>query len=131
MTTQPEALLADADIESILKANMTVMINYVGIKNDIAVHIDDELRRLHEENLILTDSVQAKADRIDRLGEQVVKLHQEVQEQCRLNGMGSEREARLMAINQELLKALKLAIPDLKGYFKDIARAAIAKATGE
>jgi hypothetical protein len=34
------------------------------------------------------------------------RLHAEVQEQCRLNGMGSEREARLMAENEALRAAL-------------------------
>jgi hypothetical protein len=35
------------------------------------------------------------------------RLHAEVQEQCRLNGMGSEREAKLMAENNALLEALR------------------------
>jgi uncharacterized protein len=35
------------------------------------------------------------------------RLHAEVQEQCRLNGMGSEREARLMAENEALRETLK------------------------
>ena len=33
-----------------------------------------ELRRLHEENKVLQDSCEAKADRIDRLGESVERL---------------------------------------------------------
>ena len=62
MTTQPTALyLADV------------------IDNDAksAVHHKSaaaELRRLHEENRVLQDSCEAKADRIDRLGESVERL---------------------------------------------------------
>ena len=47
-----------------------------------------ELRRLHDENEMLRD---------------------ELAEQARLNGMGSEREARLMAVNTDLLEALYTA----------------------
>lgn len=88
------------------------------------------------------------------------RLHAEVEEQCRLNGMGSEREAALMAqverkseaiqrlwkerdelraVNEELLGALRWAVrqmpePVLEGEYTEgyrKARAAIAKAGGE
>jgi hypothetical protein len=82
------------------------------------------------------------------------RLHAEVEEQCRLNGMGSEREAALMAqverkseaiqrlwkerdelraVNEELLGALKFVMSahgeQLDWAFEQ-ARAAIAKAGG-
>ena len=60
------------------------------------------------------------------------RLHEEVQEQCRINGMGAEREARLMAINQELLEALKGAANyiDTMGGISSSYRQLIAKAGG-
>jgi len=69
---------------------------------------------------------------------EIKRLHEEVQEQCRINGMGAEREARLMAVNQELVKALNAMLTHMgmdedewnKPTF-DKARAAIRKATGE
>ena len=68
---------------------------------------------------------------------EIKRLHEEVQEQCRINGMGAEREARLMAVNQELLEALKLADALLWGANMNAVvverkvKAAIRKATGE
>lgn len=73
------------------------------------------------------------------------RLHEEVQEQCRINGMGAEREVKLMAEKQELLEALKAADwyigqlepfvygADDDGVHEEHAkvRAAIAKAEGE
>ncbi len=86
------------------------------------------------------------------------RLHAEVEEQCRLNGMGSEREAALMAqverkseaiqrlwkerdelraVNEELLGALKAMLtnweedPAYGSDAADKARAAIAKAGGQ
>lgn len=62
------------------------------------------------------------------------RLHEEVHEQCRLNGMGAEREARLMTINQELLRALKNIDKEFSKHGRKHwpeavkARAAIAKA---
>ena len=47
------------------------------------------------------------------------RLHEEVQEQCRINGMGAEREARLMAVNQELVKALELMFASIIPYQHD------------
>lgn len=58
------------------------------------------------------------------------RLHEEVQEQCRINGMGAERELKLMAEKQELLEALKLALPVLDGHWLMKAHAAIAKHGG-
>ena len=106
MTTQPEALRIAEGLE-----------NYPVTYSSYAAA---ELRRLHEENLILTDSVQAKADRIDRLGKTVERLH---------------------VVNQELVKALKRIdqalqipaaeyVPAISDVFKMID-AAINKATGE
>lgn len=77
------------------------------------------------------------------------RLHEEMQEQCRINGMGAERELRLMAEKQELLEALKsiahyaerqvaafnTGVPylDMTLFPRlcEAARAAIAKAEGE
>lgn len=73
-----------------------------------------ELRRLHEENESLRNSNEAKADRIDRLGETVEKLK---------------------AQRDELLEALKVVLDDLmyKDHARviDVAHAAIAKAEGK
>lgn len=66
---------------------------------------------------------------------EIKRLHEELQEQCRINGMGSEREARLMAVNQELVKALKQIIDspdedsDIEAY--ENALSVLRKATGE
>lgn len=38
---------------------------------------------------------------------------------------------RLHEMNKELLRVLELTLPDLKGYWEDVVRAAIAKATGK
>lgn len=97
---------------------------------------------------LLADELESGAPVQQSAAAELRRLHEEVQEQCRLNGMGSEREARLMAINQELLKILK-AFSD---YVRDeqsstdgavtysttainhwafLARAAINKATGK
>ena len=58
-----------------------------------------ELRRLHAEN---------------------EALKAELMEQARVNGMGSERESRLMALNAELLEALKHAAECVqKNYLPD------------
>lgn len=72
-----------------------------------------ELRRLHTENQYLHDEVIAQA--------------------C-VNGMGSEREARLMALNAELVRALEKIWDEAStkcGYIgmsiADIADAALAK----
>lgn len=69
------------------------------------------------------------------------RLHEEVQEQCRINGMGAERELKLMTEKQELLEALKLYVTQdsfatdygygVGGEAKATAEAAIAKAEGE
>ena len=67
------------------------------------------------------------------------RLHEELQEQCRINGMGAEREARLMAVNQELVKALKscdeamnyMSEYDIPLTLPEQVKAAIRKATGE
>jgi len=73
-----------------------------------------ELRRLHDENEML------KA---------------EIAEQARVNGMGGEREARLMALNAELVEALRRLIDMDVAYRRgpvveeavEKARAALAK----
>ena len=70
---------------------------------------------------------------------EIKRLHEEVQEQCRINGMGAEREARLMAVNQELVKALKscdeamnyMSEYDIPLTLPEQVKAAIRKATGE
>lgn len=75
----------------------------------------------------------ALARAIERNNELEAELH----EQARLVGMGSEREARLMAMNTELLEALKHAaecvqsnyLPDKCGHDWDdvIAKAEASK----
>ena len=42
------------------------------------------------------------------------RLHAEVEEQCRLNGMGQEREARLMAENEELRRTVRLIVDNVR-----------------
>ena len=73
-----------------------------------------ELRRLHE--LVTEDSIlqRRQRDEIAQLGQALARaiernneLEAELAEQARLNGMGSEREARLMALNAELVEALR------------------------
>lgn len=62
-------------------------------------------------------------------------LEAEVAEQARVNGMGSEREARLMALNAELVEALRRLIDMDVAYRRgpvveeavEKARAALAK----
>lgn len=67
-------------------------------------------------------------------------LKAELAEQARLNGMGSEREARLMAVNAELVKVLLSLVSATAGveymeseYANELskARAALAKTQGE
>lgn len=88
-----------------------------------------------------TEIGQALARAIERINELEAELH----EQARVNGMGSEREARLMATNAELVEALQLALssygvmkmgdPPQEAWdvwkVEEIARAALAKAQGE
>lgn len=118
------------------------------------------------EALRLADALEASWDGIEpcevdrQAAAELRRLHAEVEEQCRLNGMGSEREAALMAqverkseaiqrlwkerdelraVNEELLGALRWAVrqmpePVLEGEYTEgyrKARAAIAKAGGE
>lgn len=70
--------------------------------------------------LVLADAIWPFDDGIDNnlsmAAAELRRLSAEVDEQCRLNGMGSEREAALMArvdrlraVNAELLEALRLA----------------------
>jgi hypothetical protein len=63
-------------------------------------------------------------------------LKAELAEQARLNGMGSEREARLLALNAELVEALRQIEPILARMYgaqaadlppMQIVRAALAK----
>lgn len=60
--------------------------------------VSAELRRLHAEN---------------------EALKSELAEQARLNGMGSEREARLLALNAELVEALRDAHNALEIFCTD------------
>ena len=46
---------------------------------------------------------------VDRLEAENEALKAELIEQARVNGMGSEREAKLLAVNAELVEALKHA----------------------
>jgi hypothetical protein len=73
-----------------------------------------ELRRLHD--LVTEDSILLgrRRDEIVQLGKalnlgilRINELEAELAEQARLNGMGSEREARLLAVNAELVEALQ------------------------
>ena len=89
-----------------------------------------ELRSLHAENAELGLALARAVERIN-------ELEAELAEQARLNGMGSEREARLLAVNAELLEALKHAaecvqtnyLPDKCGHDWDdvIQRAEASK----
>lgn len=53
--------------------------------------------------------IKASAKTAD-LANQIESLQAEVEEQCRLNGMGAEREARLMARVDELERAARMAL---------------------
>lgn len=115
-----------------------------------------ELRRLHDENFALAAQQCLYHDGSGLTGDEsgtavcmkdleLRRLHEEVQEQCRINGMGAERELKLMTEKQELLEALKAADwyigqlepfvygADDDGVHEEHAkvRAAIAKAEGE
>lgn len=59
-----------------------------------------ELRKLHD--------LLGKCNALCRIrAERIEELEAELVEQARLNGMGSEREARLMSMNAELVEAVK------------------------
>lgn len=88
MTAQPETLRYAAELEA------CPTINY---KPHAA-----ELRRLHQ-------SEREAWRYADELEQERKRLHAEVEEQCRLNAMGQEREARLMAQNNQLLDLLEEA----------------------
>lgn len=62
--------------------------------------------------------------------ELVEALRAELAEQARLNGMGSEREARLLALNAELVEALRQIanVNAMDHEYQQWARAALAKA---
>lgn len=86
-----------------------------------------ELRRLHD--LVTEDSILQRRQR-----DEIAELKAELAEQARLVGMGSEREARLMALNAELVRALEKIWDEAStncGYIgmsiADIADAALAK----
>ena len=98
--------------------------------NDTALQMADELDRLCDPY----DS--AIATELRRLHAENEAMRAELAEQARVNGMGSEREARLMAVNAELVEALRFArtefdaLPKSLGYeFTHITKidAALAK----
>ena len=62
--------------------------------------IATELRRLHAEHIELGQALKRAIERIN-------ELEAEIAEQARVNGMGGEREAKLMAVNAELVRALR------------------------
>ena len=103
-----------------------------------------ELRRLHD--LVTEDSIlqRRQRDEIAQLGQALARaiernneLEAELAEQARVNGMGSEREARLMALNAELVEALREMWelwndnPAYGHEAADKARELLAKAQGE
>lgn len=85
-----------------------------------------ELRRLHAEHTELGQAIKRAIERIN-------ELEAELHEQARVNGMGGEREARLIALNAELVEALQGMIdccPETRGTHNPhlaMARAALAK----
>jgi hypothetical protein len=116
MTNQPEALrLAD-----VLDAQAT----WVPSDPAYAMHrAAAELRRLHAANAELTECLEKKSIAIQRIWKERDEARAEALEQARLNGMGSEREARLMAQVQEAraeLARLKEAIPAVLTHIDDI-----------
>ena len=76
----------------------------------------EALRLADAIQLAWLENVDADKADIDMIQTELRRLHEEVQEQCRINGMGAEREARLMAVNQELVKALKLGLEALEQH---------------
>lgn len=88
-------------------------------------------RRIDSLHSQIADLGKALSLGISRINELEAELH----EQARLNGIGSEREARLLAVNAELVEALQdIAAADSFEAELDpqravrIARAALAKA---
>lgn len=82
----------------------------------------------------LTAPEQELGQALKRAIERNNELEAELHEQVRANGMGSEREARLMALNAELVRALEKIWDEAStncGYIgmsiADIADAALAK----
>jgi hypothetical protein len=79
------------------------------------------------------DALLALADRIDEANERPIVIHKgaatelrrlvsenealrgELAEQARVNGMGGEREARLLVVNAELVEALRVARAEFDG----------------
>ena len=95
-----------------------------------------ELRRLHD--LVTEDSIllRRQRDEIAQLGQAIKRaiernneLKAELAEQARVNGLGGEREARLVAVNSELVAALiEIEWSNNTEWQRDRARAALAKA---
>ena len=67
----------------------------------------------------LTAPEQQLGQALKRAIERNNELEAELHEQVRANGMGSEREARLMALNGELVEALRCADAMLSGANMD------------
>lgn len=64
---------------------------------------DDLVKRLREDRIAVTQYLGEEA------ADTIESLQTELVEQCRLNGMGSEREARLMARVEELERTARMA----------------------
>ena len=71
---------------------------------------------------------------VERLEAENEALKAELAEQARVNGMGSEREAKLLAVNAELVEALRRVRGTgvfLGAIAQEMAEAALAKTQGE
>jgi hypothetical protein len=72
--------------------------------NKIGMHLSQENARLRDEIKKLWESCRLSDENNDKAITEIERLRAELNEQARLNGMGSEREARLMAENERLLR---------------------------
>ena len=98
--------------------------------SDTALRLADALDRAPYSSPTTNDA----AEELRRLVAENEALKAELIEQARVNGMGGEREARLMALNAELSEALRWCIrqmpePVIVGtYFDGYKKARIALA---
>ena len=70
----------------------------------LAIHVESRIAHLEKTKESLCKALDSSGDSLIEAGERITVLEQDNQEQCRLNAMGAEREARLMARVKELEK---------------------------
>lgn len=110
---------------------------------DVSWSEESQLQEIQAAILALKKALMAPEQQLGQALKRAIErnneLEAELHEQARANGMGSEREARLMALNAELVEALQAVVEvwfrpnginyvDFKPYM-EAARAALAKAS--